>query len=444
MRGRGRWRSLTFSLGEPVILLAVALPAGVLAGWAITAGLGHILLRPGTPVGLPGTSWLAAAVATAGGLAAVAATARRTLSRSVVNQWQRAGRQAAQRGWVLDAILITAAVAGLIELRVSGQIGSARRGVLGLLLPGLLGIAVAVVASRLLIVACRAGFRATARRGRIGPFLAFRHVARRPGRDAYHDRARHRVRTGRIRRRDLGSRRGQHQGRGGARAGAATVLSVTPPAGHDLAAIVDRIDPGGRQAMAVDEYTNFSGSGAGQVLLAVDPQRFARIAAWRPDWAGGRPLRSLTAALDPPAPAPVVLRGDQVRIRFTGTRVLPAGGTLILDVYERGWARSGRHRCTSARQWLTNGHRPADRLSLPAGQPDRFRPLATGAVISAQPVTGSVTVAAIDVRSGRGRWATAGTGLTAPGRWRSGGAGGGARCGPVPRGWSGPSRPSPG
>ena len=215
MRGRGRWRSLTFSLGEPVILLAVALPAGVLAGWAITVGLGHILLRPGTPVGLPATSWLAAAVATAGGLAAVAATARRTLSRSVVDQWQRAGRRAAQRGWVLDAILITAAVAGLIELRVSGQIGSARRGVLGLLLPGLLGVAVAVVASRLLIVACRAGFRATVPPGpdRAVPRLP----ARRPQarRDAHHDRARHRVRPGRIRRRDLDGHRGQHQGRGG-------------------------------------------------------------------------------------------------------------------------------------------------------------------------------------------------------------------------------------
>ena len=32
-----------------------------------------------------------------------------------------------------------------------------------------------------------------------------------------------------------------------ARVGAATVLAVVPPAGHDLAAIVDRIDPGGRR-----------------------------------------------------------------------------------------------------------------------------------------------------------------------------------------------------
>jgi hypothetical protein len=124
MRGRGRWRTLTFGLAEPVILLAVALPVGVLAGWGITRALGHILFRPGTPVLLPATSWLAAAVATAGGLAAVAGAARRTMSRSVVEQWQRASRGAAQRGWVLDAVLITAAVAGLIELRVSGEIGS--------------------------------------------------------------------------------------------------------------------------------------------------------------------------------------------------------------------------------------------------------------------------------------------------------------------------------
>ena len=286
MRGRGRWRTLTFGLGEPVILLAVALPAGVLAGWAITVGLGHILLRPGTPVGLPGTSWLAAAVATAGGVAAVVAAARRSLSRSVVDQWQRAGRRAAERGWVLDAILITAAAAGLVELRVSGQIGSARRGVLGLLLPGLLGVAVAVVGSRLLIVACRAGFQATGRRGRIGSFLAFRHVARRPGG----------MRTTIVLATAFalaGFATGiwtvtvaNIRTVADARVGAATVLSVAPPSGRSLSTIVDRIDPGGRQATVVDEYTNLSGSGAGQVLLAVDPQRFARIAAWRPAWAG--------------------------------------------------------------------------------------------------------------------------------------------------------------
>ena len=441
MRGRGRWRTLTFGLAEPVILLAVALPAGVLAGWGITIGLGHILFRPGTPVGLPATSWLAAAVATAGGVAAVAATARRTMSRSVVEQWQRASRGAAQRGWVLDAILITAAVAGLVELRVSGQIGSARQGVLSLLLPGLLGVAVAVAASRLLIIACRAGFRATQSSGRIGPFLALRHVARRPGG----------MRTTIV----LSTAFALAAFAAGiwsvsvaniravadAQVGAATVLSVTPPAGHDLAAIVNRIDPGGQRAMAVDEYTSLSGSSAGQVLVAVDPQRFARIAAWQPGWAAGRSLRSLTATLDPPAPPPVVLRGTQVRVRFDATGVSPAGGTLVLDVYEQGVGAVGQ---TPVYVGPADGSRSvtAQLTGCPCVVADLSLslPPPSGAVIGPTKVTGLVTIAGIDVRTGHGPWAPAAAGLGTPGRWRSGSTGGTLgsvlRPGPAGLAWS--------
>src|ERR1700722_8439208 len=447
MRGRGRGRTLTFPLAEPVILLAVALPVGALAGWGITTGLAHILFRSGTPVGLPATSWLAAVVATAGGGGAGAATARRTLSRSVVEQWQRASRGAAQRGWVLDAILITAAVAGLVELRVSGQIGSARQGGLSPLLPGLLGVAVAVAASRLLIVACRAGFRTTESSGRIGPFLALRHVARRPGG----------MRTTIV----LATAFALAGFAAGiwsvsvanirtvadAQVGAATVLSVTPPAGHDLASIVDRIDPGGRQATAVDEYTNLSGSGAGQVLLGVNPQRFARIASWRPNWAGGRPLRSLTNALDPAAPAPVVLRGSQVRVSFDATGVKPAGSTLILDVYEQGVGAVGQ---TPLYVGPANGSRSvtAQLTGCPCVVADLTVsvPPPSGAVINPAQVTGSVTIASIDVRTGHGPWAPAGAGLTTPGRWRSGGTGGTVgsvlRAGPAGLVW--PLRSPPG
>jgi hypothetical protein len=56
-----------------------------------------------------------------------------TVRRPVVEQWRRAGRRAADCGWVLDAVLLTGAVAGLLDLVVSGQITSARRSVLGLL-----------------------------------------------------------------------------------------------------------------------------------------------------------------------------------------------------------------------------------------------------------------------------------------------------------------------
>ena len=425
MRGRGQWRTLTFGLAEPVILLAIALPVGAAAGWAITAGLAHILLRPGTPVGLPATAWLAAAVATVGGLIAVVVAARRTLGRPVVEQWQRASRAAAQRGWVVDSILLTAALAGLVELRVSGQIGSARRGVLGLLLPGLLGVAIAVAGSRLLIVACRAGFGSTQRRGRIAPFLALRHVARRPGGMrativlatafalASFAVAVWSVTVANIR------------AVAGARAGAATVLTVIPPAHRSLGRIVDRIDPGGREAMAVDSYTNASGAGAGQVMLGVDPQRFARIAAWQPSWLDRRPA-ALAAALKPPAPRPVVLAGSQVRLRFQASGVRPAGSTLALDLYEEGVAAIGQ---TPVYFGAASGSRtvtapltgcPCLLANLTISAPP---PSPNAAVIQPGQVTGQVTIASIEVRSGHGRWVAVDAGLGTPGRWRAGGSG---------------------
>ena len=231
-----------------------------------------------------------------------------------------------------------------------------------------------------------------------------------------------------------------------AQVGAATVLSVTPPAGHDLASIVGRIDPGGRQATAVDEYTNMSGSGAGQVLLGVDPQRFARIAAWQPNWAAGRPLRSLTSALDPPAPPPVVLRGSQVRVRFRhrgqaarqhpGPRRVRAGrgavGQTPLYFGPANGSRSVTAQLTGCPCVLAN-------LTVSVPPP-------SGAEISPAQVTGSVTITSIDVRTGHGRWAPAGAGLTTPGRWRPGGTGGAAgsvlRAGPAGLLW--PLRSPPG
>src|SRR4029079_11656702 len=105
--------------------------------------------------------------------------ARRALVRPVTEQWRRTDRHAAHRGWVLDAVLLTGALAGLAELITAGDVTSARSGSLGLLVPGLLGLAAAVIASRLVPVACglpfapasrsRALSRAPARAAAAGP-----------------------------------------------------------------------------------------------------------------------------------------------------------------------------------------------------------------------------------------------------------------------------------
>jgi putative ABC transport system permease protein len=329
LRGYAGFRSLRFGLGEPVTVLALALPVGALAGWGLTALLAKALLREDTPVPLPGLGWVAAAVATLGGIAAVLVAARSTLTRPVVEQWRRTGRKATDRGWVFDGIVLTGAAAGLLQLGVSGSIGSARSSALALLVPGLLGIAVAVVASRLLPVVCRAAFSRTRSRGGLGPFLAVRHIARRPGGTrttmilatavalatfsiaAWSIADSNRARIARL------------------QVGAPVALQVVPPVGADLGAIVDSIDPDGDSAAAVVTYDDGQ-----RRILGVQPERFAAVAHW--DSARVDDPRRLLSGLHPPAPESLILDGTDVRLQLSAERLSPRGGEATLEVVARG------------------------------------------------------------------------------------------------------------
>jgi putative ABC transport system permease protein len=324
MRGYGTGRTVLFGIGEPASLLAIALPAGAVIGWLITHFLARVLLRAGTPVGLPGLGWLGAAVAVLGGVAAVAVAARRTLVRPVVEEWRRASRRATDRSWLFDAIVLTAAVAGLVQLTVGGSLSSTKHSALALVVPGILGLAVAVVASRLLPIACRALFARTRVRGSLGPFLAVRHIARRPGG----------TRTTMI----LGtavalatfsiaswSVSNDNRAREAqVSVGAPTILAVAAAPGKDLADAVNRADPSGVHAAAVDTY--FSGN---NVTLAVQPERFAHVAHWAA--VGVNAPGSLLSGLHPAAPPSVILQGDQLRIHARIDR-LSVPSPLTIDV----------------------------------------------------------------------------------------------------------------
>jgi putative ABC transport system permease protein len=341
LRGHGRLSTVTFGLSEPVLLLALGLPAGLLAGWAAAGGLTRILLRPGTHAGLPALAIAAAAAATLGGLVATVLAARRALVRPVTEQWRRTDRHAANRGWVLDAVLLTGALAGLAELITAGDVTSARSGSLGLLVPGLLGLAAAVIASRLLPVACGLTFAATRRRGGTGLFLAVRHIARRPGgtRTTIVLTAAFALATFAVAAFSVDQRNVDRVAT--TQTGTAAVLTVTAPAGQDLGTIVDRIDPGGVHAAAVDRYAGDTDNGS--VLLAVQPERFARVALW-PSGSLDRPPASLAPALDPRVPPSVTLPAGSaaVRVRVTGPAGLAAGTDLTLWVVEAGSPDGGQ------------------------------------------------------------------------------------------------------
>ncbi|MBV9792939.1 MAG: ABC transporter permease [Actinobacteria bacterium] len=420
LRGRGAASTALFGLSEPIILLILALPAGVLAGWGVTALLSRLLLRPGTPVELAGLAWWAAAAATLGGLAAAGLAARRTLRRPVLEEWRRSGLRMNSRGWAVDAVLATAAVAGLLELYFSGQVSSARPGTLILLVPGLLGLAVAVIASRLLPAGCRAAYARTGKGGGLGTFLAIRHVARRPSgvRAVMVLVTAIALTTFAVSAWSVGDRNQQRVA--ATTVGAPTVLTVSVPAGKNLSTLVGNADPSGRQAAAVDSYTSTSSGSAGLTVLAVDPQRFAQVATWNAQ--PGQPsLQDLADRLDPPAPAGITLSGSAMRVTVQVKKINPAGATLAADV--------------------TTGSSPVSLGTLPArGSATLTGPL-TGcpcvlqdldlsppssgpgslSYVGPGQVSGALTITAIQELQG-GHWVTAGpaAALTDASYWRPG------------------------
>lgn len=324
LRGFTGRRTALFGLSEPTLVVITAFPLGCLVGWAVAVGIGQALLRPGTPTGFPVVAIAAAAAATAAGVAAVVIAAVRTLRRPVLDQWRKTDRGKQGRAWVLDAILLAGSAAGLADLVFGGEIDSAHHSALSLLVPGLLGLAVAVVASRVLPLACRMLARTSAGRG-VGAFLALRHVARRPGG----------ARTTIL----LGTsfalvtfavsawavERSNYDTVAGVTVGAPAVLTVQTPEGTDLGDLVSRADPSGTRAAAVDVFT-----GSGSTTLAVDPRPWAAVATW-PDGTAHK-ARQYARLLEPSTAPRLVVNGDTVRVTISVGQLGLPGTSAVLDV----------------------------------------------------------------------------------------------------------------
>src|SRR5664280_1066047 len=336
LRGMPAWRTVAFGLLDTLLLVAVAVPIGVGLGYMGVRVLADLYLAPGTPVVVTSGAWLAAAGAGAGAAVAAVLAGSRTLRRPVVEQWRRATRQAKARAWLIDTVVVAASVAGLVALIRGGVIGSSGPNVLALVAPGLVVLAGALLGSRALPGLCRAAYGPTRGRGQLGRFLAVRQLGRRPstlrlalvlavafglvafGVDAWsvassnaHDRAWTEV-------------------------GAAQVLTVNPAPGQDLAAIVDALDPSGRDATVVSESIDFSGSGGPVQLLAVEPDRFAHVAFWRSDF-GQAPLATLTQRPTGKVAPAVSLSGDGLQVSLD-TSLLSAQGPpiLVADIAQIG------------------------------------------------------------------------------------------------------------
>lgn len=416
LRGLGGTRTLRFGLGESLVLLLVALPLGIALGWAAMLLLARVALRDGTPVTVGWASVVAALVATSGGACAALLGARRTLRRSVVEQWRRP-TTSVRRGWVLDVAILVATVAALIELWASGTIGEGSVHPLALLVPGLIGLAVAVLVSRLLPWACRALFGLTRRRGGIGSFLAVRQVVRRPAGmrtmivlSAALSLATFAISAWTVNRANINDV-------AATRTGAAAVLTVRTPAGEDLAGLVTRLDPAGTQAMAVLDYNDTSN--AARQTLAVQTDRLARIAFWRNDFSS-TPLARLAQLLSPPMPPPIRVEGDSLRVNvrdvvLSRPQLLTANLKLPTGVAETplavGVLQPGTTSLTVALPAC-----PCDLRSLSLSDTTAVPPALTPVSFS-----GSLTVTSIEEHSAAG-WRAVPAGLQSGSRWTWAGA----------------------
>jgi putative ABC transport system permease protein len=339
LRGVPAWRTVAFGLLDTLLLVAAAVPIGLGLGYFGVRALADLHLAPGTPVVVTSGAWLAAASAGAGAAVAAVLAGSRTLRRPVVEQWRRATRQARARSWVIDTVVVAASVAALVALVRGGVIGSSGPNVLALVAPGLVVLAAALLGSRVLPGLCRAAYGPTRRRGHLGGFLAVRQLGRRPstlrlalvlvvafglvgfGVDAW----------------SVAS--GNAHDRAWTEIGAAQVLTVNPAPGQDLAAIVERLDPAGRDATVVSESTDFTGSVPVQ-LLAVQPDRFAHIAFWRSDY-GQVALATLTQRLTQSVAPAVSLSGDGLQVTLDASRLKAQGPpVLVADIAQIGGGRT--------------------------------------------------------------------------------------------------------
>ncbi len=410
LRGHSPASTIRFGLGEPVALLAAALPIGLLVAWLLTHVFAASVLVPGVPVLLNWSAVVAALAAFAGGLLAAVLAGHRTLTRSVLDQWRHTAH-GPRRAWltiVVDVLLAAAACAGLVALRMNHKAGS-HNDTAALLAPGLLVFAVALLGVRLLPVACRALSRSTRSSRRVGLFLAGRQVARRP--IGLRLAALLAVAVGLATFAVAGETVASHNraARAQSEVGAARVASIQYDAKHDPVEAVRKADPAGAWAMAAATWLPDGGAWVAGTVLAVDSSRLAAVAY---PATGGPSVATVAATINASPAPPITLTGKQLRVHVTASDMSAVGPTVQIDLrtpdqpflsVDAGTLRPGSHDYVAA---------------LPCPQGCTFQGITWNHTYEAGLVYGTALVTGIEQGDGRS-WTPVDARLTQAGAWRS-------------------------
>ena len=309
LRGTGRRRTWILGLAEPLILIALSAPLGVLAGYGATHLLVDQWLRPGIPLDLPSTSLAASGVVILGAIAAavlaVSGALREPLgARLSGTRRPHAGSRSAV---VIEVVLI--ALALTLPLTRTGKGNSQGLDATGLLLPVALALTAGLLATRL--VRAAATWYATHRSGGALPgFIAARALARRAAGTlvmlpvtaaiAVAIFANGVSNTASDWRASLTSTRTP-----------ADMVYTSPLSLEQTMSTVADIDPDGRY-LAVAAV---AGLRTGPVVL-LDSQRLPRVGAWSEQWLDGATATEVAQQIAPPG-SPVRITGQRLAVTLT-------------------------------------------------------------------------------------------------------------------------------
>ncbi|MFL6162261.1 MAG: FtsX-like permease family protein [Jatrophihabitantaceae bacterium] len=409
LRGLRPGATIRFGLAEPLLLVLLATPLGMLGGWLSVRLLASAVLVPGTPVVFTRGTVIAVLITLAGSAVAAAAAGRRTLRRPVLEQWRRTpGHHPSRWMLALDVLLAAGAVTGLVLLH--GHAGSDPRAA-ALLAPALLVFAVALLGIRLLPLVLRPLLPATRGSARISLFLATRQVSRRPAGLRLAALLAVAVGLATFAIAGEGVAEKNRAARAEVEIGAPQVAPLQFQPVHDPVAATRVADPTGSWAMAVASWLPDGGGSVTGSVLAVDTSRLV-AAAYSPyaDLSTAQLARQLVPA---GAAKPLTITASAVRVTLTADQLSPGNTPTVLLNLRRpgqfylnaraGSLRPGSHTYTAPV--------PCQAGCVFAGI-TWDRPIDTFGALS-----GKVTVSRIETAAGGG-WQPLAAGLGSAQNWR--------------------------
>ncbi len=293
LRGFPGSSMLWVTSAEPALLCLVGAVVGVALAWAVILEARTQLFVAASSVAFDGWTIAALLVTLSAIVGALGLGTMRLLRSADLSEGAtRRVRAASMLSLIADATLVVLAVVALVVLATSGALNG-HTDPLASVAPGLIALGVAVLGVQLILFACRVGIALSDGSKWVAPFLALRQTARRPGV----------LRQARVLIIALALAcfataawsvaRSNRETAARFQVGARAVVNVAPTSPATLESAVDKVDPGGRFAMAVADLHTSS-----TTLVGVDASRLRAVASW-PTGISAHGIAAVQRAIDP-------------------------------------------------------------------------------------------------------------------------------------------------